>query len=472
MSYLWLRGNVFWFRMRTPSKFKAVHAANFLTASLGTDSRKIAQALAFQVREQCLAELEVKLAMRLGGRNEKRYRATIKLANDSGVSPVAAPELASGALEELLSRLKHLIDHDPAANSPQFAANLGGFQLPDTSMTEIAERMDQLCPDKVARKNSRQTRMWLNRYKRAAKLFAEIVGEKSISDITASDASNFRRAWEKRVNAQEVTTQYANKHFGYLRSIVSAFYEDVKIDEYTNPFASTRIQGEATWERAKEPSSKVEFTPNWIEQNIINGVKLDGLNDEAKAILTVCAETGCRQTEIYDLSPSSIQLNADVPHIMVRVEDGEHQREIKNKSSRRPVVLVGAALEAMKKFPEGFPRYRGKEGYSATVSKYFAENKLFPTTKHYVSSLRHSFESRMIKAGLSNEERGYMMGHSMKSIRGREVYGNGPELRIRALYAELVSFETVNWKPREPKEIFQDIDKILIAEGYRVTGRR
>lgn len=359
MSYLWLRGNVFWFRMRTPSKFKAVHAANFLTASLGTDSRKIAQALAFQVREQCLAELEVKLAMRLGGRNEKRYRATIKLANDSGVSPVAAPELASGALEELLSRLKHLIDHDPAANSPQFAANLGGFQLPDTSMTEIAERMDQLCPDKVARKNSRQTRMWLNRYKRAAKLFAEIVGEKSISDITASDASNFRRAWEKRVNAQEVTTQYANKHFGYLRSIVSAFYEDVKIDEYTNPFASTRIQGEATWERAKEPSSKVEFTPNWIEQNIINGVKLDGLNDEAKAILTVCAETGCRQTEIYDLSPSSIQLNADVPHIMVRVEDGEHQREIKNKSSRRPVVLVGAALEAMKKFPEGFPRYRG-----------------------------------------------------------------------------------------------------------------
>lgn len=472
MSYLWPRGNVFWFRMRTPCKYKAVHADAFLTESLKTDSKKTAQALAYQVRERRLKELEAKLTMANGGHDEVRYRTAIKLANDNGVAPVTASELAGGGLEEIVLRLKHLMDQDPSANSPQFAANLGGFQLPNTRVTEVAEMMDRLCPDKVARKNDRQKRMWRNRYKRAANMFSEVVGKKSISQITVGDASKFRRAWENRVNAQEVTTQYANKHFGYLRSIVSAFYEDLEIDDYKNPFETTRIKGEAVWERAKEPSPKLEFTPSWISQNIINGVTLDGLNDEARAILTVCAETGCRQTEIYDLSPSSILLDADVPHILVKVEDGEHQREIKNKASRRPVVLVGAALEAMKQFPSGFPRYRGKEAYSATVSSYFAENNLFPTPEHYVSSLRHSFESRMIKAGLSNEERGYMMGHSMKSIRGREVYGNGPDLRIRALYAELVSFETEHWKPREPEEIFRDIDEILTDEGFRVTGRR
>lgn len=472
MSYLWLRGKVYWFRMTTPSKYQMVHPARFLTKSLGTDSQKTAQGLAYQVREKYLSELETKLVIGRNGQDESRYQATIELAKENGLSPVTAPDLAQGSIEELLSRLQLLLDNDPVAKSPQFAANLGGFRLPDTGLVEIAEQMDLLCPDKVARKNRRQKRNWHNRYRRGASTFSAFVGDKPIIKITASDASNYRRAWEKRVFEQEVTTQYANKHFGYLSKVVASFYENLKIDEYINPFANTRIQGEASWEKAKEQGSKVEFSPTWIEQNIINGNKLDGLNDEAKSILTVCAETGCRQTEIYDLPPSAIRLDAEVPHILVSVEDGEHQREIKNKSSRRPVVLVGAALEAMKSHPEGFPRYRGKEGYSAAVSKFFSENALFPTPKHYVSSLRHSFESRMRKSGLNKKERGYMIGHSMKSIRGREVYGDEPDLRIRALYAELVSFETGNWKPRDPKKIFAEIDKILVAEGFIVVGRR
>ena len=87
MSYLWLRGNVFWFKMRTPCKFREVHAAAFLTESLKTDSKKIAQAMAYQVRERCLAELEVKLSMADGGHDEDRYRSAIRLAKDNGVAP-------------------------------------------------------------------------------------------------------------------------------------------------------------------------------------------------------------------------------------------------------------------------------------------------------------------------------------------------------------------------------------------------
>lgn len=471
MSYLWLRGKVYWFRMRTPAKYQSVHSSRFLTRSLATDSLKKAQALAYQARENSLSELEAKLAMGRSRGDETRYKATIKLANDNDISPIAAPSLAEVALEEIVSRVEQLIQKDPVASSPLFAANLGGFELPHTTLNEIAEQMVDLCPDKVVRKNMRQRRMWLNRYKRAAATFSELVGSKPINKISVGDASSYRRSWEKRVTNQEVTTQYANKHFGYLRVMVGAYYENLTIDEYTNPFTNIRIKGEANWEKAKDPVRKAEFSPHWIQQNIANGTKLDGLNDEARDILTICAETGCRQTEIYDLPPSAIKLDADVPHILISVEDGEHQREIKNKASRRPVPLVGVALAAMKRNPNGFPRYRGKEGFSATVSKYFAENDMFPTPKHHVSSLRHSFESRMRRAGLNNEERGYMMGHSMKTIRGREVYGDEPDLRIRALYAELVSLETPEWKPRCSEEIFREVDEILADEGFNVRGR-
>ncbi|MFD0911047.1 DUF6538 domain-containing protein [Ruegeria arenilitoris] len=472
MSYLWLRGKIYWFRMRTPTKYQSVHEPRFLTQSLGTDSLKTAQALAYQVREKLLSELEVKLVMGRSRGDDTRYRATIKLAKENGISPISASDLAKGELEELLSRLSSMFERDPAANSPQFAANLGGFELPDTNLNEIAVQMGELCPDKVAQKNARQKRMWLNRYKRAAKTFSEVVSNKPITKISSADASNYRRDWEKRVANQEVTTQYANKHFGYLRMLVDAYYESLKVDEFENPFENIRIKGEANWEKAKDPTKKAGFSPHWIEQNIINGSKLEGLNEEARDILIVCAETGCRQTEIFDLPPSAIKLAANVPHILIRVEDGEHQREIKNKASRRSVPLVGAALAAMKRHPNGFPRYRGKESFSAAVSKYFAENNLFPTAKHQVSSLRHSFESRMRRAGLSNEERGNMMGHSMKSIRGREVYGDETSLRIRALFAELVSFETPYWKPRNPDEVYDEIDKILLADGFKLVGRR
>ncbi|SHI38038.1 hypothetical protein SAMN05444000_1011 [Shimia gijangensis] len=376
------------------------------------------------------------------------------------------------ALEEIVSRVEELIQKDPSANSPLFAANLGGFELPDTTLNEIAEQMAELCPDKVARKNNRQRRMWHNRYKRAAATFSALAGSMPIANITVGDASNYRRSFEKRVTNQEVTTQYANKHFGYLRVMVDTYYDNLKIDEYSNPFVNVRIKGEANWEKAKDPVRKAEFSPNWIQQNIASGAKLDGLNDEARDILIVCAETGCRQTEIYDLPQSAIKLDASVPHILISVEDGEHRREIKNKASRRPVPLVGMALAAMKRNPKGFPRYRGKEGFSATVSKYFEEHNMFPTARHHVSSLRHSFESRMRRAGLTNEERGYMMGHSMKTIRGREVYGDEPDLRIRALYAELVSFEASDWKPRKAEDIFNEMDDILTDEGFRPASHR
>ena len=40
------------------------------------------------------------------------------------------------------------------------------------------------------------------------------------------------------------------------------------------------------------------------------------------------------------------------------------------------------------------------------------------------------------------------MGHSLHRIRGREVYGDETNLRIRALNAEMIAFPTTSWLPR------------------------
>jgi len=99
---------------------------------------------------------------------------------------------------------------------------------------------------------------------------------------------------------------------------------------------------------------------------------------EAVDIGIIVADTGCRQTEIVHISPEDIRLNHTIPHLIIRfVEEGEYARDIKNQSSIRKVPLLGASLQAMRRNPEGFARYRGKGNFSGTLNTFLRENDLF-----------------------------------------------------------------------------------------------
>lgn len=94
---------------------------------------------------------------------------------------------------------------------------------------------------------------------------------------------------------------------------------------------------------------------------------LDGLNDEARDVIYVVMETGCRPSEIANLSKTRIKLDADIPHIRIEPEG----RLLKTEHSGRDIPLVGRALEAMKRHRNGFPRYHDKGStLSATLMKH------------------------------------------------------------------------------------------------------
>lgn len=98
---------------------------------------------------------------------------------------------------------------------------------------------------------------------------------------------------------------------------------------------------------------------------------------------------------IVYLQEDAIILNTSIPYVRI-LPDG---RRLKTEDSRREIPLVGAALAAMRKRPQGFPRYRDKSSnLSATLNKYLLENGLRPTKDHTVYSLRHSFKDRLVAA--------------------------------------------------------------------------
>ena len=111
------------------------------------------------------------------------------------------------------------------------------------------------------------------------------------------------------------------------------------------------------------------------------------------------------------------------------------RREIKNVHSEGAVPLVGVALAEALRHPDGFPRYRHKRAYSAAVNKFLRENDLLPDGVT-IGGVRHTWESRLKAAGIAMDDRGEIMGHSVKEVRGREVYGDDMALRIRQEVAE------------------------------------
>ena len=136
-------------------------------------------------------------------------------------------------------------------------------------------------------------------------------------------------------------------------------------------------------------------------------------------------ETGCRPSELGNILPKNIKLDAEVPHIRIR---STKSQQFKSKASERDIPLVGVALEAMKIAPDGFPRFRDK-GYllSQSLAKAFKVRGLIPSSQHRIYSFRHSFEKRMLETGIDYGLRCTLMGHRNP----RPEYGEGGLLTYR-----------------------------------------
>ena len=167
------------------------------------------------------------------------------------------------------------------------------------------------------------------------------------------------------------------------------------------------------------------FADSFVRERIMQPNLFEGLNREAVLLCYAMIETGCRPSELANITPDNIRLNDAVPHIRIR---SSASRALKSAASVRDIPLVGVSLAAMKCAPNGFPHYRDR-GYllSQTLLKAFNNRGLLPSSNHRIYSFRHSFESRMLEAGLDFGLRCTLMGHRNP----RPEYGDGGSLKYR-----------------------------------------
>lgn len=435
--YLQKRGRNWHYVRRVPAAFSEVDPRVTVRIALRTPNLEIARA-----RRDAMEEADDEYWASLLTLNDagearptsahtkavlaRRYKAANARAVARGFAYLPIDRLLEEAsLADLVDRLQLVGKASESGQTGQVEAEalLGTAPTPPVTLTEAFDiYCDQIAVGEVLAKSPNQKRLWMKTKKRAIGYFVDLIGDKPVAEITREDALRFYNWWADRLKPKRGGTtkrpNTANRDIGNLRLLLDRYFKHVGEEDRPNPFRNLGFK-ETT--KAEVPP----FPDAWVREKILKPNALKGLKREAQLIAYALIETGCRPSEIANLLPDDICLGAEVPHIRIRPRKG---MEIKTQSSIREIPLVGVSLEAMKRAPNGFPHYRDRNDLlSQSLVKAFRNRDLMPSEAHVIYSFRHSFEKRMLEAGLDYGLRCLLMGHATS----RPAYGDGGSLAYR-----------------------------------------
>ena len=434
-----LRRNRTWYlKRRVPSRFAEVESRAVIWESLKTESESVARLKADAVWLGYLEAWEARLAGR-DGDAEARVRAARNLAKLRGFSFLSVDKVAKLPVSEIVERVLAIPMVDGRPDPIEAAALLGTVEDPGLMLSGLAARVEDLARHDNRFKNTSQLRVWRNANIRAARNLQTALGtDIPVVRIGIPEARAHRRWLKSRVEAGEIVADTANKDFSHMSGMLKRFYEDLDQDDAPRPYAGISIT-----DRHAKKTRKLEVPAEVVSAKWLAEGAFDGMNEEARDILLISLETGCRQSEIHDMPASALRLDDPIPHLLIANEDGagaeDGPREIKNSHSERKVPLVGLALAAARRHPAGFPRYRDTRSYSAAVNTYLREHDLVPQGVT-AGGTRHLWETRLKRIGVDTDDRGEILGHSVGARRGREVYGDAMSLERRRDIVASIAF--------------------------------
>ncbi len=440
---LQLRG-IYYYQRRVPGRFSHVDPRVMPRISLRTSNIEIARA-----RRDLLAEADEQwwysLAARAAEAHERgemsqaeraaaeaRHQAAIQRATAYGFAYKSAEDLAATETTRALLDRIHILEsqlNNRVSDGPKerdAAALLGGAEDPSQSIpiSEAFELfVEKIAFDDLYNKSDAQKYSWRKTKLTSVNYFISQIGDMPVGEITRDIAIEYQDWWKEKMDPEDgsepVTPNTANRHIGNVKSLLERYFEHIGVRDYDNPFRKMYFSGKTVKKK------RLPFDDDWVRTKVLVPGLFDGLNEELRSILFVLIETGARLSEICGLQKQDIRLNHSVPHIVIQPEQN---RELKNPGTAREVPLVGVAHIAMMATPEGFPRYYDKSLLaSANLMKAFRQRKLLPTDQHKIYSFRHSFEDRMLHAGLDYGLRLALMGH----VNTRPEYGIGGTLEFK-----------------------------------------
>lgn len=362
------------------------------------------------------------------------YRQALERARSMRLRYVSSPELADKAsVDDILRRIALVM---PTPDLTTFNAAIGVSGQGGTSIDDAFKIFEtEIRKQSLAKKSPWQRLKWRQLKQRGIANFKREVGDIALEAITREHGKSYYAFWLGRIAPADDETEpthsasAGNKDMGTMRSLYGEYMAYVGREDAPNPFRGLNFSDD-------EEVSRPAFSRQWLQGKLLKGDALASLNSEARHAVLAMINTGARPSEIVNLRPEMIAVEAEIPYIEIRPQaKGEARRALKSRSSIRRIPLAGVSLEAMRERLAGFPAYRDNDNLSATVNKFLRENELMETADHTLYSIRHGFEARLKLANVDEELRRYLMGHAIK----RPKYGYSEDLRWSLAAVEAVA---------------------------------
>ena len=416
--YLDRRGRFWYYVRRVPVFAQPVEGRRRITVSLGTTDVAVAR----QRRDKQAAADDAFWTTCRPVPNKDTRKGPKKVTR--GRHAELLDELAT--VKSMLGQVLHLLAEERAPSGRMRGSNVIGGALVPTSLgsdVKISKALEtyiaDIAIDEVSGKSPEQQKIWEKSKTRSVMCFIEVNGDIDMKAITRDHARAVHGYWTSRIRPRSgkptAKGSTGKRVMGDLRRLYRRYFEHLGEESRENPFRNLTFRDDKL--RTTEP-----FSDLFVQRHILKPGIFEGFHREGALLVLALIETGCRPSELSNMLPENIRVDEAVPHIRVR---STHERQLKSRSSARDIPLVGVSLEAMRLARSGFPHFR-ERGYllSSSLMKAFRERRLLPSQAHRIYSFRHSFEKRMLEAGLDHDLRCLLMGHKNP----RPQYGDGGSL--------------------------------------------
>ncbi|MBB6301680.1 DUF6538 domain-containing protein [Rhizobium leucaenae] len=417
-TYLFRRKNTYYFRIAVPNVHHETYGKQ-IWRSLKTGDLKTAKAAVAELTSRWLNYF------RTGenppeDRNEKiTPEASINRARELGITEKHAPEeFLKARAEESIEMLKPIVKALKEMKRPSaldIVAASGALEISDLRISGALDRYKQLTPGKWSNLDARAYDKKWRPYARAIADFIEAVSDMEVWKMKRTHAFKFASALSEQVDAGKINVESAMKKIMWLKIILQKLI-DAEFPDRINPFDKVTIENNRS-EKGKRPA----FT-NSEAKAVRKRIEESDANEQLKALATIAEFTGTTCKELAFLMPEDIFLDAPVPYIAIR--PNAMRAKVKSGGERhRDIPLYGPALEAAKKFPDGFDKYRrhnGPEALSASFNKLIKDTAPGKTWYSY----RHHFADVLRRSKCQDTMKDALMGHASANPH-QNHYGEG-----------------------------------------------
>lgn len=413
------KGGIYYFVMNVPRKAKGKFVYKQVWRSLRTRdkfeaSRKASEYISeftFKFQDDANNSLNenfesINLVSKKLGFEYQDFEALCNVPVAESIK-MLSPQLSSLQTRKTISKL-------------ETAALGGAVKVGALSMPQLFARFKELAPEKTSGCGPYEAKRKWRRFQLATEDFQKLMpGHPDVLKIEARHANEYRAKLIQSVNDSKFKSDVAKKRLQWLRMIFAVVLTS-DYPQLTNPFGNLRGF------KIEDAAKRKPFTEEEV-QVIKRELAASKISDEAKAIITLGQYTGCSVRELVLLEVDDIRLDADIPYI--HIQPNSARKKVKNGGTRhRSVPLIGEALEAMRKFPNGFPTYRNEKGpgrMNGTMSDFFTRRT--PGKGHY--SFRHRIDDLLKNSKCDIGVKAGVMGHALAG--NNLYYGEGYALQVK-----------------------------------------